>query len=63
MEQNVLAWFALLLFVDPCELCYVVEQIFMHESIVFQLKAPVKVFGDLHGQFAQLGGHYFTPCS
>ncbi|KAG4981837.1 hypothetical protein JHK82_026704 [Glycine max] len=36
------------------ELCYAAEQIFMHEPIVLQLKAPVKVFGDLHGQFGDL---------
>lgn len=36
------------------ELCYAAEQIFMHESTVLQLKAPVKVFGDLHGQFGDL---------
>ncbi|KAI4326478.1 hypothetical protein MLD38_031790 [Melastoma candidum] len=33
------------------ELCYAAEQIFMHEPTVLQLKAPIKVFGDLHGQF------------
>ncbi|KAL2556731.1 Serine/threonine-protein phosphatase BSL1 [Forsythia ovata] len=36
------------------ELCYASEQIFMHEPTVLQLKAPVKVFGDLHGQFGDL---------
>ncbi|CAA0828569.1 Serine/threonine-protein phosphatase BSL1 [Striga hermonthica] len=36
------------------ELCYAAEQIFMQESTVLQLKAPVKVFGDLHGQFGDL---------
>ncbi|XP_060179185.1 serine/threonine-protein phosphatase BSL1 [Lycium barbarum] len=36
------------------ELCYAAEQIFMHEPTVLQLKAPVKVFGDLHGQFGDL---------
>ncbi|KAL2510599.1 Serine/threonine-protein phosphatase BSL1 [Abeliophyllum distichum] len=36
------------------ELCYAAEQIFMHELTVLQLKAPVKVFGDLHGQFGDL---------
>ncbi|KAL8028973.1 hypothetical protein ABFX02_14G197700 [Erythranthe guttata] len=36
------------------ELCYAAEQIFMHESTVLQLKAPIKVFGDLHGQFGDL---------
>ncbi|KAM0882923.1 hypothetical protein ACQ4PT_031960 [Festuca glaucescens] len=36
------------------ELCYAAEQIFMQEPTVLQLKAPVKVFGDLHGQFGDL---------
>ncbi|KAG6703734.1 hypothetical protein I3842_07G100600 [Carya illinoinensis] len=36
------------------EICYAAEQIFMHEPTVLQLKAPVKVFGDLHGQFGDL---------
>ncbi|KAF1879028.1 hypothetical protein Lal_00047700 [Lupinus albus] len=44
-------------FLDPYEvgeLCYAAEQIFMHEPTVLQLKAPVKVFGDLHGQFGDM---------
>ncbi|KAG4132768.1 hypothetical protein ERO13_D08G054200v2 [Gossypium hirsutum] len=36
------------------ELCYAAEQLFMQEPTVLQLKAPVKVFGDLHGQFGDL---------
>jgi len=36
------------------ELCFAAEQIFIRESTVLQLKAPVKVFGDLHGQFGDL---------
>ncbi|XP_038981318.1 serine/threonine-protein phosphatase BSL1 homolog [Phoenix dactylifera] len=36
------------------ELCHAAEQIFMQEPTVLQLKAPVKVFGDLHGQFGDL---------
>jgi protein phosphatase len=36
------------------ELCYTAEQIFMQEPTVLQLKAPVKIFGDLHGQFGDL---------
>ncbi|KAF5184580.1 Serine/threonine-protein phosphatase BSL1 [Thalictrum thalictroides] len=36
------------------ELCYAAEQTFMHEPTVLQLKAPIKVFGDLHGQFGDL---------
>ncbi|CAL0300562.1 unnamed protein product [Lupinus luteus] len=44
-------------FLDPYEvgeLCYAAEQIFMQEPTVLQLKAPVKVFGDLHGQFGDM---------
>ncbi|KAK9139483.1 hypothetical protein Scep_009164 [Stephania cephalantha] len=36
------------------ELCYAAEQIFMQEPTVLQLKAPIKIFGDLHGQFGDL---------
>ncbi|KZV32378.1 hypothetical protein F511_03661 [Dorcoceras hygrometricum] len=36
------------------ELCYAAEQLFMNEPTVLQLKAPVKLFGDLHGQFGDL---------
>ncbi|XP_052186702.1 serine/threonine-protein phosphatase BSL1-like isoform X2 [Diospyros lotus] len=36
------------------ELCYAAEQIFRQEPTVLQLKAPIKVFGDLHGQFGDL---------
>lgn len=36
------------------ELCYTAEQIFMQERTVLQLRAPVKIFGDLHGQFGDL---------
>ncbi|KAE8679613.1 Serine/threonine-protein phosphatase BSL1 [Hibiscus syriacus] len=39
---------------EVSELCYAAEQIFMQEPTVLQLKAPVKVFGDLHGQFGDL---------
>ncbi|KAJ0762123.1 putative protein-serine/threonine phosphatase [Helianthus annuus] len=36
------------------ELCYAAEQIFIQEPTVLDLKAPIKVFGDLHGQFTDL---------
>ncbi|XP_057549108.1 serine/threonine-protein phosphatase BSL1 [Amaranthus tricolor] len=36
------------------EICHAAEQIFMQEPTVLQLKAPIKVFGDLHGQFGDL---------
>ncbi|THU56988.1 hypothetical protein C4D60_Mb11t23010 [Musa balbisiana] len=36
------------------ELCHAAEQIFRQEPTVLQLKAPIKVFGDLHGQFGDL---------
>ncbi|XP_076898664.1 serine/threonine-protein phosphatase BSL1-like [Bidens hawaiensis] len=36
------------------ELCYAAEQIFSQEPTVLDLKVPIKVFGDLHGQFTDL---------
>eukprot|EP00249_Psilotum_nudum_P023897 c29021_g2_i2 orf=373-3453(+) len=36
------------------ELCDSAETIFGHEPSVLELKAPVKIFGDLHGQFGDL---------
>ncbi|KAI6669745.1 hypothetical protein NL676_004630 [Syzygium grande] len=36
------------------ELCDCAERIFSAEPSVLQLKAPVKIFGDLHGQFGDL---------
>ncbi|XP_076914504.1 serine/threonine-protein phosphatase BSL1-like [Bidens hawaiensis] len=36
------------------ELCYAAKQLFLHEPTVLQLKDPIKVFGDLHGQFGDL---------
>ncbi|KAK1381110.1 hypothetical protein POM88_027854 [Heracleum sosnowskyi] len=36
------------------ELCYASEHIFKHEPTILHLKAPIKVFGDLHGQFDDL---------
>nr|GEY25484.1 ribonuclease H-like domain-containing protein [Tanacetum cinerariifolium] len=44
-------------FLDAYEvgkLCYATEQIFISETTGLQLKAPIKVFGDLHGQFTEL---------
>ncbi|XP_076924153.1 serine/threonine-protein phosphatase BSL1-like [Bidens hawaiensis] len=39
---------------EIAELCYAAEQLFLHEPTVLQLKSPIKVFGDLHGQFGDL---------
>eukprot|EP00897_Mesotaenium_endlicherianum_P006299 jgi/Mesen1/5698/ME000288S04916 len=36
------------------ELCEMAERHFQQESSVLQIKAPVKIFGDLHGQFGDL---------
>ncbi|MCO5552486.1 hypothetical protein L7F22_005998 [Adiantum nelumboides] len=36
------------------ELCDCAERIFSQEPTVLQLRAPVKIFGDLHGQFGDL---------
>ncbi|KAL8140906.1 hypothetical protein V2J09_006927 [Rumex salicifolius] len=39
---------------EIAELCDNAERIFSSESSVLQLKAPIKIFGDLHGQFGDL---------
>ncbi|KAL6761015.1 Metallo-dependent phosphatase-like protein [Haematococcus lacustris] len=39
---------------DICELCDVCTQIFREERTVLELNAPIKIFGDLHGQFGDL---------
>ena len=36
------------------ELCAAAEEIFAKESTVLRLRAPTKIFGDLHGQFGDL---------
>uniref|UniRef100_A0A1D1XMQ7 Serine/threonine-protein phosphatase n=1 Tax=Anthurium amnicola TaxID=1678845 RepID=A0A1D1XMQ7_9ARAE len=39
---------------EIADLCDSVERIFSSEPSVLQIKAPVKIFGDLHGQFGDL---------
>ncbi|KAH9311050.1 hypothetical protein KI387_026085, partial [Taxus chinensis] len=39
---------------EIAELCDTAERIFSREPSVLQIKAPVKIFGDLHGQFGDL---------
>lgn len=39
---------------EIADLCDSVERIFTSEPSVLQIKAPVKIFGDLHGQFGDL---------
>lgn len=39
---------------EVLELCDFAERIFSQEPTVLQLRAPVKIFGDLHGQFGDL---------
>lgn len=39
---------------EIAELCDCAERIFSTEPTVLQIKAPVKIFGDLHGQFGDL---------
>ncbi|OEL36207.1 Serine/threonine-protein phosphatase BSL2-like protein [Dichanthelium oligosanthes] len=39
---------------EIADLCDSAERIFSSEPSVLQLKAPVKIFGDLHGQFGDL---------
>lgn len=47
------------------ELCDAAEEIFRNEPTVLRLSAPIKIFGDLHGQFGdlmRLFREYGTPC-
>ncbi|XP_049343081.1 serine/threonine-protein phosphatase BSL3 isoform X1 [Solanum verrucosum] len=39
---------------EIADLCDSAERIFASEPSVIQLKAPIKIFGDLHGQFGDL---------
>ncbi|CAM6045663.1 unnamed protein product [Sphagnum compactum] len=39
---------------EIAELCEASERLFARESSVLQIRAPVKIFGDLHGQFGDL---------
>ncbi|XP_073129097.1 serine/threonine-protein phosphatase BSL3-like isoform X2 [Henckelia pumila] len=39
---------------EIADLCDSAEKIFAGEPTVLQLKAPIKIFGDLHGQFGDL---------
>ncbi|EYU25965.1 hypothetical protein MIMGU_mgv1a0006241mg, partial [Erythranthe guttata] len=39
---------------EIADLCDCAERIFASEPSVLQLKAPIKIFGDLHGQFGDL---------
>ncbi|TYI10141.1 hypothetical protein ES332_A09G121300v1 [Gossypium tomentosum] len=39
---------------EIADLCENAEKIFAAEPTVLQLKAPIKIFGDLHGQFGDL---------
>ncbi|CAM6093842.1 unnamed protein product [Calypogeia fissa] len=39
---------------EVAELCETAERLFSREPSVLQIRAPVKIFGDLHGQFGDL---------
>lgn len=39
---------------EIADLCDSAERIFSSEPTVLQLTAPIKIFGDLHGQFGDL---------
>jgi len=39
---------------EIADLCDSAERIFSSEPSVIKLKAPIKIFGDLHGQFGDL---------
>lgn len=39
---------------EIADLCNSAERLFAQEPSVLQIRAPVKIFGDLHGQFGDL---------
>lgn len=39
-------------------LCDTVWEVFRNEPVVLQLRAPIKVYGDIHGQFLDLMRHF-----
>lgn len=39
---------------EIADLCNTAERLFAQEPSVLQIRAPVKIFGDLHGQFGDL---------
>lgn len=39
---------------EIADLCDSAERMFSNEPSVLQIKSPVKIFGDLHGQFGDL---------
>jgi protein phosphatase len=39
---------------EIADLCNTAERLFSQEPSVLQIRAPVKIFGDLHGQFGDL---------
>jgi len=41
-------------YLEVKHLCDEVEKIFMNEPTLLQLKVPIKVFGDIHGQYGDL---------
>ncbi|KAJ9521431.1 hypothetical protein QJQ45_008757 [Haematococcus lacustris] len=49
-----LSYIDVLLHNDICELCDACTLIFREERTVLELHAPIKIFGDLHGQFGDL---------
>jgi len=50
---------------DILELCAAAEEIFKKEPNIVQVEAPVRVFGDIHGQYSdlmQFFGRIGSPC-
>ena len=43
------------------ELCGMAESMLQQEPTVLKLKAPIKIFGDLHGQFGDLMRLFQVP--
>lgn len=45
-------------------LCNIAEEIIISQPMILQAKTPLKIFGDIHGQFTDLMSffyHYGTP--
>lgn len=45
------------------ELCGMAEAVLQQEPTVLKLKAPIKIFGDLHGQFGDLMRLFQVRCT
>ncbi|KAH7690379.1 serine/threonine-protein phosphatase PP1 catalytic subunit protein [Dioscorea alata] len=39
---------------EICQLCHVSKEIFLEQPILLELEAPIKICGDIHGQYSDL---------